>query len=444
MDDRAENPAVSGADAPPTRTPEQDESLDIITLGCRLNAWESEVMRRHAREKGLKDAILVNTCAVTNEAVRQARQQIRRARRDKPTAKIIVTGCAAQVDPDMFADMPEVDRVVGNDEKLRAETFDPATLLGGTEKVRVNDIMSVRETAGHLVEGMEGRARAYVQVQNGCDHRCTFCIIPYGRGNSRSVPAGEVVDQIRTLTESGHSEIVLTGVDLTSWGSDLPGEPQLGRLVQAILKHVPDLPRLRLSSIDAIEIDDALFEAVTGDERVAPYLHLSLQAGDNMILKRMKRRHSRDDAIELCARLKAARPEIAFGADLIAGFPTETEAMFENSLRLVDECSLAYLHVFPYSPRPGTPAARMPQLEKPVIKERAARLREKASEALGAHLDGMIGRVEAALIEKPGFARAGNFAGIRVPESAVPRPGALVNIDVSRHDGRELHGVLTA
>ncbi len=444
MDDRAENPAVSGADAPPSQTPEQDESLDIITLGCRLNAWESEVMRRHARDQGLTDAILVNTCAVTNEAVRQARQQIRRARRDKPDAKIIVTGCAAQVDPDMFADMPEVDRVVGNDEKLRAETFDPVTLLGGTEKVRVNDIMSVRETAGHLVEGMEGRARAYVQVQNGCDHRCTFCIIPYGRGNSRSVPAGEVVDQIRTLTESGHSEIVLTGVDLTSWGADLPGEPQLGRLVQAILKQVPDLPRLRLSSIDAIEIDEPLFEAVTGDERVAPYLHLSLQAGDNMILKRMKRRHSRDDAIELCARLKAARPEIAFGADLIAGFPTETEAMFENSLRLVDECSLAYLHVFPYSPRPGTPAARMPQLEKPVIKERAARLRSKASEALSAHLDSMIGRVEAALIEKPGFARAGNFAGIRLPESAVPRPGALVNIDVSRHDGRELHGVLTA
>lgn len=444
MDDRAENPAVSGADAPPSQTPEQDESLDIITLGCRLNAWESEVMRRHARDQGLTDAILVNTCAVTNEAVRQARQQIRRARRDKPDAKIIVTGCAAQVDPDMFADMPEVDRVVGNDEKLRAETFDPVTLLGGTEKVRVNDIMSVRETAGHLVEGMEGRARAYVQVQNGCDHRCTFCIIPYGRGNSRSVPAGEVVDQIRTLTDSGHSEIVLTGVDLTSWGADLPGEPQLGRLVQAILKQVPDLPRLRLSSIDAIEIDEALFEAVTGDERVAPYLHLSLQAGDNMILKRMKRRHSRDDAIELCARLKAARPEIAFGADLIAGFPTETEAMFENSLRLVDECSLAYLHVFPYSPRPGTPAARMPQLEKPVIKERAARLRAKAAEALNTHLDGMIGRVEAALIEKPGFARAGNFAGIRLPESAMPRPGALVNIDVSRHDGRELHGVLTA
>ena len=302
--------------------------------------------------------------------------------------------------------------------------------------------MSVTETAGHLVEGMEGRARAYVQVQNGCDHRCTFCIIPYGRGNSRSVPAGEVVDQIRTLVETGHSEVVLTGVDLTSWGSDLPGTPQLGRLVQAILKHVPDLPRLRLSSIDAIEIDEPLFEAITGEPRVAPYLHLSLQAGDDMILKRMKRRHLRDDAIALCDRLKAARPEIAFGADIIAGFPTETEAMFENSLRLVDECRLAYLHVFPYSPRPGTPAARMPQVEKAEIKARAARLRDKADAVLAAHLDGMVGRVEQALIEKPGFARAGNFAGIRIPEMQVPRAGALVDIDVTGHDGRELQGVI--
>lgn len=443
MDDSADNPAVSGADTPPTRAPETDAKLDIITMGCRLNAWESEVMRRHAREAGLENAVLVNTCAVTNEAVRQARQQIRRARREKPDARIIVTGCAAQVDPDMFGAMPEVDVVVGNEEKLQAQTFEPKTLLTGGEKVRVNDIMSVRETAGHLVEGMEGRARAYVQVQNGCDHRCTFCIIPYGRGNSRSVPAGEVVDQIKTLVGSGHSEVVLTGVDLTSWGADLPGEPQLGRLVQAILKQVPDLPRLRLSSIDAIEIDEPLFEAVTGEARVAPYLHLSLQAGDDMILKRMKRRHLRDDAIALCDRLKSARPEIAFGADIIAGFPTETEAMFENSLKLVDECQLAYLHVFPYSPRPGTPAARMPQLDKVVIKDRAARLRAKADEALARHLDGMIGRVDAALVEKPGFARAGNFAGIRIPEADVPRPGALVNIEVSRHDGRELHGNLT-
>ncbi len=437
-----DNPAASGADTPPTREPVTDEGLDILTFGCRLNAWESEVMRKHAREQGLTNTILVNTCAVTNEAVRQARQHIRRARRENPEAKIIVTGCAAQVDPDMFGRMPEVDRVVGNDDKLKAETFAPASLLGGTEKVRVNDIMSVTETAGHLVEGMEGRARAYVQVQNGCDHRCTFCIIPYGRGNSRSVPLGEVVDQIKTLVDAGHSEVVLTGVDLTSWGEDLPGTPPLGRLVQAILKHVPDLPRLRLSSIDAIEIDDALFEAVTGEPRVAPYLHLSLQAGDDMILKRMKRRHLRGDAIALCERLKAARPEIAFGADMIAGFPTETEAMFENSIRLVDECQLAYLHVFPFSPRPGTPAARMPQLERAIIKDRANRLRAKADEALQRHLDGMIGRVRAALVEKPGFARAGNFAGIRIPEAEVPRAGALVDIDVTGHDGRELQGVI--
>tara|TARA_R110000868_G_scaffold53928_1_gene169137 strand:- start:21879 stop:23213 length:1335 start_codon:yes stop_codon:yes gene_type:complete len=444
MSAHTDNPAASGADTPPSRDPATDNGLEILTFGCRLNAWESEVMRAHAREAGLENAILINTCAVTSEAVRQARQSIRKARRANPDAKIIVTGCAAQVDPDMFAAMPEVDRVVGNAEKLRAETFNPLTLLGGTEKVRVNDIMSVRETAGHLVEGMEGRARAYVQVQNGCDHRCTFCIIPFGRGNSRSVPAGEIVEQIKALVGSGHSEVVLTGVDLTSWGGDLPGTPPLGRLVQAILKHVPDLPRLRLSSIDAIEIDDALFEAVTGEARIAPYLHLSLQAGDNMILKRMKRRHSREDAIALCERLKSARPEIAFGADIIAGFPTETEAMFENSLKLVDECQLAYLHVFPYSPRPGTPAARMPQLDKAEIKARAARLRDKADQVLAAHLDGMIGPVKAALMEKPGFARAGNFAAIRLPETEFPRAGALVDMQVTRHDGRELYGELTA
>ena len=442
MSEQDSNPAASGADTPPTRDPDQESGLDILTFGCRLNAWESEVMRKPAREQGLTNAILVNTCAVTNEAVRQARQHIRRARRDNPDAQIIVTGCAAQVDPDMFGKMPEVNRVIGNDDKLKAETFKPADLLGGTEKVRVNDIMSVRETAGHLVEGMEGRARAYVQVQNGCDHRCTFCIIPFGRGNSRSVAAGEVVDQIKTLVDAGHSEVVLTGVDLTSWGEDLPGTPKLGRLVQAILKHVPDLPRLRLSSIDAIEIDDALFEAVTGESRVAPYLHLSLQAGDDMILKRMKRRHLRDDAIALCERLKSARPEIAFGADMIAGFPTETEAMFENSVKLVEECQLAYLHVFPFSPRPGTPAARMPQVERAVVKDRANRLRGAADAALARHLDSMIGLERAALIEKPGFARAANFASIRIPEAEVPRPGALVDIEITGHDGKELQGVI--
>nr|WP_300526991.1 tRNA (N(6)-L-threonylcarbamoyladenosine(37)-C(2))-methylthiotransferase MtaB [Maricaulis sp.] len=440
---RDDNPAASGADTPSKAQAPGEPGLDIMTFGCRLNGWESEVMRQHARDKGLTNAILVNTCAVTNEAVRQARQQIRRARRENPEAKIIVTGCAAQVDPDMFAKMDEVDRVIGNDDKLKAETFEPATLLGGSEKVRVNDIMSVRETAGHLVDGMDNRARAYVQVQNGCDHRCTFCIIPYGRGNSRSVPAGEVVDQIKTLVDNGHSEVVLTGVDLTSWGGDLPGEPQLGRLVQAILTQVPDLPRLRLSSIDAIEIDDALFDAITGEDRIAPYLHLSLQAGDNMILKRMKRRHSREDAVNLCQGLKAKRPEIAFGADIIAGFPTETDDMFANSLALVDECDLAYLHVFPFSPRPGTPAARMPQLDRALVKARAQQLRSKADAALHRHLDGMIGRIEGALVERPGFARAANFAAIRFDENTAPRPGALVNIEVSRHDGRELHGILS-
>ena len=444
MDTPEDNPAASGADRPPQRDEKPNDALKIMTFGCRLNAWESEVMHNHARDAGLTDAILVNTCAVTNEAVRQARQSIRKARRDNPDAKIIVTGCAAQVDPDMFAQMPEVDRVIGNDEKMKAETFQPATLLGGTEKVRVNDIMSVTETAGHLVEGLGGRARAYVQVQNGCDHRCTFCIIPYGRGNSRSVAAGEVVEAIKTLVGTGHSEVVLTGVDLTSWGSDLPGQPQLGRLVQAILKEVPDLPRLRLSSIDAVEIDEALFDAVLGEARVAPYLHLSLQAGDNMILKRMKRRHSREEAIALCARLKAARPEVAFGADLIAGFPTETEEMFANSLALIDACALAYVHVFPFSPRPGTPAARMPQLDRALIKARAARLRSASADALARHLDGMIGRVEAALVEKPGFARAANFAPIRFDSAAPPRAGALVNLDVSGHDGQELQGQLVS
>ena len=446
MSDTADNPAASGSDTPPShgqsRDPKQETGLEILTFGCRLNAWESEVMRNHARDAGLENAILVNTCAVTNEAVRQARQSIRRAHKDNPAAKIIVTGCAAQVDPEMFGAMPEVDRVVGNHDKLKAETFNPVSLLGGTEKVRVNDIMSVTETAGHLIEGMEGRARAYVQVQNGCDHRCTFCIIPYGRGNSRSVPAGEVVEEIKLLTASGHSEIVLTGVDLTSWGEDLPGQPKLGRLVQAIINQVPDLPRLRLSSIDAVEIDEALFDVVTSEARIAPYLHLSLQAGDNMILKRMKRRHSREDAIALCERLKSARPEIAFGADIIAGFPTETEAMFENTLRLVDDCQLAYVHAFPYSARPGTPAARMPAVNGAEIKARAARLRDKAAQALSAHLDGMVGRIDDVLVEKTNFARAGNFAAIRLPENSAPRAGALVNVDISGHDGRQLIGTL--
>ncbi len=380
-------------------------ALDIITLGCRLNAAESESMRAAAR--GLNDAVIINTCAVTGEAVRQARQEIRKARRARPDAQIIVTGCAAQIDPHAFAAMPEVDRVIGNSEKLKPETFADAH-----ERVRVGDIMAVRETAAHLEAGYGVRTRAYVQVQNGCDHRCTFCVIPYGRGNARSAPAGDVVAQVRALVEDGCPEIVLTGVDLTSWGGDLPGAPKLGNLVARILKHAPDLKRLRLSSLDAIEMDDALFDLVTGEDRIAPHLHLSLQHGADLILKRMKRRHLRADAIALAERLKAARPEIALGADLIAGFPTETEAHVEDTLALVDACQLSYLHVFPFSPRPGTPAARMPHLPKPLVKERARRLREKGAQALAAHLDRWIGREADALIERDGFARLPDFTGV--------------------------------
>ncbi len=417
--------------------PETQTGVEIVTFGCRLNAWESEVMRDHARAGGLSDAVIVNTCAVTNAAVADARRTIRKLKRERPDAQVIVTGCAAQIDPDMFAAMPEVARVIGNAEKLKAETFKAQTVSGG-DRVEVGDIMKVREVASHLVDGLEGRARAFVQVQTGCDHRCTFCIIPYGRGNARSAPAGEVVDQVRRLVETGHSEVVLTGVDLTSWGDDLPGKPALGRLVRAILKQVPDLPRLRLSSIDAIEIDDDLFAAIAEEERLCPYLHLSLQAGDDMILKRMKRRHLRDDAIALTRRLRAVRPDIAFGADLIAGFPTETEAMFENSLRLVDECDLSFLHVFPYSPRPGTPAARMPQVDGAVIKDRAARLRAKGEQALTRHLERRVGAEMTALMERDGQARGADFSPIAIDAPA--RPGALVRVRITGHDGTRLIG----
>lgn len=425
-----ENPAAPGEEA-------EREAVELVTFGCRLNAWESEVMRDHATAAGLTDTVIVNTCAVTNEAVRQARQTIRRIKRDRPEAEVIVTGCAAQIDPDQFAAMPEVGRIIGNAEKLRPETFASKAVSGGA-RVSVGDIMSVREVASHLVDGLDGRARAYVQVQTGCDHRCTFCIIPYGRGNARSAAAGEVVDQVKRLVETGHSEVVLTGVDMTSWGQDLPGTPPLGRLVRAILKQVPELQRLRLSSIDAIEIDDDLFRAIAEEERLCPYMHLSLQAGDDLILKRMKRRHLRDDAIALARRLKAVRPDIAFGADLIAGFPTETEAMFENSLKLVDECELAYVHVFPYSPRPGTPAARMPQVDRAVIKDRAARLRAKAKEALSRHLHSRVGAEIAAIVEKPGFARGDDFSPIRLDAPA--RSGAFIRVRITGVDGDRLTG----
>jgi threonylcarbamoyladenosine tRNA methylthiotransferase MtaB len=410
----------------------------VITLGCRLNTYESEVMRRHAQEAGLGEAVIINTCAVTSEAVRGARQAIRRAARENPGAPILVTGCAAQTDPETFAAMPEVTRVIGNHDKMKAETWKPSDLLGGEEKVRVNDIMSVRETAAHLIDGMEGRARAYVQVQNGCDHRCTFCIIPYGRGNSRSVPAGEVVAQVRALAASGHQEVVLTGVDLTSWGADLPGAPQLGNLVQRILKLVPELPVLRISSIDAIEMDEALLEAMT-DPRLAPYLHLSLQHGDNLILKRMKRRHSREEAIALTDRLRTLRPEIALGADIIAGFPTETEAHFENSLRLIEDCGLSFLHAFPYSPRPGTPAAKMPQLAKPLIKERATRLRAAGEAALIRHFDRHLGEVREALIERGTAARLPDFTQVKLGSQA-GEGGRTVPVRITGHDGKQLLG----
>jgi threonylcarbamoyladenosine tRNA methylthiotransferase MtaB len=405
--------------------------VEIVTFGCRLNAYESEIIRTRAAEDGLADAVVFNTCAVTGEAVRQARQAIRRARRERPGAKLIVTGCAAQIDPQAFAGMAEVDLVLGNAEKSAKGAYAPAA---EGPRVRVNDIMSVRETAGHLIDGLKDRARAYVEVQNGCDHRCTFCIIPYGRGNSRSAPAGEVVEQVRRLTAQGYLEVVLTGVDVTSWGADLPGAPTLGQLVARILKLVPELPRLRLSSIDAAEIDPDLMRCLAEEPRLMPYLHLSLQAGDDLILKRMKRRHLRADALKLVAEVRAVRPDTAFGADLIAGFPTETEDAFENTLSLVEEAGLSFLHVFPFSPRPGTPAARMPQVAKAVVKARAARLRAAGEAALSRHLQAQVGRTLMGLVERPGAARAEDFTEIAF-EGAAP-PGAIVSFAVTGHDGR--------
>jgi threonylcarbamoyladenosine tRNA methylthiotransferase MtaB len=425
-----------------TRPPRAD--VEILTLGCRLNAYESEAMRALASHADMHNAVIVNTCAVTGEAVRQARQTIRRARRERPDAEIIVTGCAAQIDPQGFAAMPEVNRVVGNAEKMRPEAF------RSDERVQVADIMQVRENAPHLIDGYAERTRAYVQVQNGCDHRCTFCIIPYGRGKSRSAAAGDVVEQVRRLVDNGAPEIVLTGVDLTSWGGDLPGSPTLGNLVARILKLVPDLKMLRLSSIDAIEMDDQLFELVTQNERVAPYLHLSLQHGDDLILKRMKRRHSRAQAIDVCQRLKAARPGIALGGDLIAGFPTETEAQFANTLALVEDCALAFVHAFPFSPRAGTPAARMPQVDRGVVKARAARLRVKAAEALNKHLDRWVGRKASAVVERDGLARLPDFTPVQYgPPASSPASASAcrrdagdpcIHLRFTHHDGAHLIG----
>ncbi len=408
----------------------------IITFGCRLNIYESEAMAEHARAANLSDTIIVNTCAVTAEAVRQARQAIRKARRENPGARIVVTGCAAQVQPATFAAMAEVDHVIGNDEKMRGPTFE-ALASGESERVRVNDIMSVRETAHHLVGGFSS-VRAYVQIQNGCDHRCTFCIIPFGRGPSRSVPAGEVVAQVRALTERGHREVVLTGVDITAYGADLPGDLTLGRLVRKILKLVPELPRLRLSSIDTIEADDALMAALAEEPRLMPHLHLSLQAGDDMILKRMKRRHSRAQAVAFCAEARRLRPDVAFGADIIAGFPTETEAMFANSLAMVEDCGLTFLHVFPFSPRPGTPAARMPQVERPLIKDRSERLRAAGNAAMQTFLSSCQGRRIEVLMEKHHAGRTPHFAEILLDRPAPP--GSIVAASVTGHDGGRLVG----
>ena len=412
----------------------------LLTFGCRLNSFESEIMKQHAENAGLDDVILVNTCAVTGEAVRQARQSIRRAKRDNPAARVVVTGCAAQIDPAQFAEMDEVDAVIGNQDKLEAASYH--NLAKDMNGVHVTDIMVVKETAGHLIDGLTGRARAFVQIQNGCDHRCTFCIIPYGRGNSRSVPAGQVVEQIKRLVGQGYNEVVLTGVDITSWGSDQPGAPSLGRLVQAILDQVPDLPRLRLTSIDSIEVDPALLEAITHHPRLMPHIHLSLQAGDDMILKRMKRRHLRDDAIRFCNDLKAARPDVVFGADIITGFPTETEEMFQNSLKLVDECDLTLLHVFPYSARKGTPAARMPQVKKDIRKERAKRLRDLGDKQVQSLYTRMVGKRDRVLVERSTEERSlghtEGFASI-VLEGHL-EPGALVDVEITGFDDQTLKG----
>lgn len=411
-----------------------------MTQGCRLNAYETEAMKELAHAAGLNNVVVVNTCAVTAEAVRKSKQEIRKLRRDNPKAQMIVTGCAAQIEPKTFSEMTEVDLVVGNTEKMKANTWKNISkspdFVGVTEKVLVDDIMSVQDTAGHLIDGFGTRSRAYVQVQNGCDHRCTFCIIPYGRGNSRSVPAGVVVDQIQRLVGKGYNEIVLTGVDITSWGADLPMLPKLGDLVQRILKLVPDLPRLRISSIDSVEADSALIDAIASEMRLMPHLHLSLQAGDDMILKRMKRRHLRADAIEFCTKMRMARPDIIYGADIIAGFPTETEEMFENSLKLIEDCNLTWLHIFPFSPRQGTPAARMPQMDRSIIKERAGRLRACGNIAVQKHLEMQIGIKHKILMENNRMGRTEGFTEVLFSSDKLK--GAIVDAIITEKTQTQL------
>ena len=420
-------------------------SVEVVTFGCRLNAFESEVVRLEAERAGLEDTIVINSCAVTNEAVAQARQSIRRLKRERPSARIVVTGCAAQTQARMFADMAEVDRVVGNDDKMQGEAWlNALTALEGArkadaaaiDKIAVSDIMSVRHMAPPRLEGLQkGLPRAFVQVQNGCDHRCTFCIIPFGRGNSRSAPMETAIAQVRALVGRGHPEIVLTGVDLTSYGADLEGAPKLGHLTRMILQEVPELRRLRISSVDSIEVDRDLMDVIANDERLMPHLHLSLQSGDDLILKRMKRRHSRQQAIDFCAEVRRLRPDIALGADIIAGFPTETEAMFSRSLDLVEDCGLTFLHVFPYSPRPGTPASRMPQVEGSLIKERAARLRAAGEAALRRRLESEIGKTRHVLIESATQGRTEHFLPVAVSGE---KPGEVLRLEVSSHDGARL------
>ncbi len=440
-----QSPLAPQPPEPQADDPDRDGQVRLITMGCRLNTYESEVMRAHAEAAGHDNTVIVNTCAVTQEAVRQARQAIRKAARERPGARIIVTGCAAQVDPEPFAAMAEVSQVLGNAEKMEPASFLLDHAGHAPERVRVNDIMAVRETAHHMIDGIEGRTRAFVQIQNGCDHRCTFCIIPYGRGNSRSVPAGSVVEQIARLTDAGTREVVLTGVDLTAYGNDLPGTPSLGRLVRQILTLVPDLPRLRLSSLDTIETDPVLEEVIATEARVMPHLHLSLQAGDDLILKRMKRRHARRDAEQFCQRMRAARPNLVFGADLIAGFPTETDAMFENTLEHVEACGLTYLHVFPYSPRPGTPAARMPQVQGPVIRERAARLRDAGDIRLRHYLGSLSGTRARVLMESGNRGRTESYAPVTLARPVHENPartcqGDLVEMTVFHEGGPRLTG----
>src|SRR3954451_1290382 len=420
-------------------------SVEVVTFGCRLNAFESEVIARKAESAGLADIVVINSCAVTGEAVAQTRQSIRRLKRERPELRIVVTGCAAESQPQMLASMPEVARVLGNEEKMRSDAWSEARTalqaaamfdIDADQKIAVADIMSVTEMAPHLLEGYQtGLPRVFVQVQNGCDHRCTFCIIPYGRGNSRSVPMGAVVAQVRALTAHGHAEIVLTGVDLTSYGADLPGAPKLGQLVKQILRHVPELKRLRISSIDSIEADRDLLDAIADDERLMPHLHLSLQSGDDMILKRMKRRHCRADAIAFCRQVRRLRPDIALGADIIAGFPTETEEMFARSLDLVEECGLTFLHVFPYSPRPGTPAARMPQVAGGAIKDRAKRLRAAGEAALKQRLQAEISTIREVLIEGEGQGRTEHYLPVAIADGQV---GSILPLRIVGGDGERL------